>query len=89
MLHKCYALITLLIIILYRILRMSKASHVKGLIPMGAKHTVGILFSTNNFFLATPWPFEVTINKSFSKLLYQFFSLLHVLGSFFLFLFFV
>ena len=33
-LHKCYTLINLLFAILYRILQMSKASHVKGLIPM-------------------------------------------------------
>ena len=34
MLHNCYKLITLLIVILYRIPRMSDASHVEGLIPV-------------------------------------------------------
>ena len=41
----CYTLITLLIAIL--ILWISGASHVKGLIPMWAKHTVVILLFTN------------------------------------------
>ena len=42
-----YTLITLLIAILYRIPRTSKACHVKGLIPMQVKHTVGILLFNN------------------------------------------
>ena len=46
-LFTCYALITLLIAISYRILSMSEACHVKGLIPVWAKHTVGILLFTN------------------------------------------
>ena len=37
----------LLIAILYRIPQMSEASHVEGLKPIYAKHTVGILLFTN------------------------------------------
>ena len=33
--------------LLYRILHISEASHVEGLIPMWAKHTAGILFFKN------------------------------------------
>ena len=44
---RLYTLITLLIGILYRIARMSEASHSKELIPMWAKHTVGILLFTH------------------------------------------
>ena len=44
---RCYGLITLLIAISNRIPRMSEARLVEGLIPVGAKHTVGILLFMN------------------------------------------
>ena len=43
----CYALITLLIKISYRISHMIEACHVEGWIPVWVKHTVGILLFTN------------------------------------------
>ena len=58
--HIC-SKFTLLIAILYSILRISEASHVVGLIAMWGKHTVGILLFTNsclahasNFYLGKP-----------------------------------
>ena len=43
MLHNCYTLITLLIVIP----GMIEASHTEGLIPMWAKHTVGMILFTD------------------------------------------